>query len=97
MIAFCLPKKSNWYCIVSQIMTFICLPKPSTQVTQVPRAHLEYMQLAILPLEASSGAVGREALTVRPEPVQIAIKNVAPKLSQGVIHWKKKACKITFK
>ena len=52
-----------------------------------PRAHLQDVKLAVLPSEAPGGSVGREALTVRSQPVHVSIKNVAPKLPHRVIHY----------
>ena len=52
-----------------------------------PRAHLQDVKLAVLPSEVPGGSVGREALTVRSQPVHVSIKNVAPKLPHRVIHY----------
>lgn len=49
--------------------------------TNVPSTHLQNMKLAVLPPETPLGAPGGKALAVGSQPVHVAIKNIASKLS----------------
>lgn len=50
------------------------------------RTHLQDVNLAVLPLEVPRGNVGREALTVRSQPVHVSMENIAPKFPDRVVH-----------
>lgn len=54
--------------------------------TNIPSTHLQNMKLAVLAPETPLGALRGKALAVGPQPVHVAVKNVAFKLPHRVVH-----------